>query len=99
MKKAIAEMNGMRPLVAILEAPSDQLKCLAAITISHCARFPRSRRMFRYYGGVPKAVELLRIGAQDHAKLEVARCGALALWSCSSSQKNKEHILKVPSPF
>ncbi|EGD77746.1 hypothetical protein PTSG_12803 [Salpingoeca rosetta] len=95
VKKAIAEMNGMRPLVAILESPNDQLKCLAAITISHCANFPRNRRMFRYYGGITKAVELLRIGAEDPSKLEVARCGALALWSSSSSSKNKEHILKA----
>lgn len=38
---------------------------------------------------VPDSVDL---NAQD---IEVARCGALALWSCSKGTKNKEAIRKA----
>lgn len=93
-KRAIADMNGMRPLVGLLEAEDDRLQGLAALTIANCAKYPRNRRMVRFYGGIEKAVALLRAGVED-ANEEVARCGATALWSCSKSSKNKQRILNA----
>lgn len=41
---------------------------------------------------VPNSVNL---NANQKKDVEVARCGALALWSCSKSAKNKEAIRKA----
>lgn len=35
------------------------------------------------------------LSAEQEKDVEVARCGALALWSCSKSTKNKEAIRKA----
>lgn len=94
VKRAIADMNGMRPLVGLLEAEDDRLQGLAALTIANCAKYPRNRRMVRFYEGIEKAVALLRAGVEE-GKEEVARCGATALWSCSKSGKNKARILQA----
>ena len=51
----------------------------------------------RQHGGIKKLVGLLDctpIGSimskESELDVEVARCGALALWSCSKSTKNKQ---------
>lgn len=38
---------------------------------------------------------LANLTANQQKDVEVARCGALALWSCSKSTKNKEAIRKA----
>lgn len=38
---------------------------------------------------------LASLSANQEQDVEVARCGALALWSCSKSTKNKEAIRKA----
>lgn len=38
---------------------------------------------------------LANLTANEEMDVEVARCGALALWSCSKSTKNKEAIRKA----
>lgn len=35
------------------------------------------------------------VGAERERDMEVARCGALALWSCSKSTRNKEAIRRA----
>ena len=74
-----------------------ELKCLAAETIANVAKFRRARRTVRQHGGIKKLVGLLDcapIGSimskESELDVEVARCGALALWSCSKSTKNKQ---------
>ena len=53
--------------------------------------------MVRQYGGIDKLVELLKSKGQPNGENEVARCGAMALWSCSKSTKNKEALLRSGS--
>lgn len=38
---------------------------------------------------------LVNLTASQEKDVDVARCGALALWSCSKSTKNKEAIRKA----
>jgi hypothetical protein len=38
IRAAIAELDGMQPLVELLRDPDEELKCLAAETIAHCAK-------------------------------------------------------------
>ncbi|XP_025904589.1 armadillo repeat-containing protein 4 [Nothoprocta perdicaria] len=103
IRHAIADLEGLQIMVKILESPDKDLKCLAAETIANVARFKRARRTIRQYGGIKRLVGLLEpipVGssaltpaqAKDFA---IARSGALALWSCSKSTKNKEAILKA----
>eukprot|EP00053_Salpingoeca_punica_P004679 m.50322 g.50322 ORF g.50322 m.50322 type:complete len:1027 (-) comp12893_c0_seq1:261-3341(-) len=92
IKRAMADMNAMRPLVDLLKDDNEQLKCLAAATLANCCRFARNRQEVRRTGGMEKLVDLLRTSSSP-TDLEMARCGALALWSCSKSRKNKERIL------
>ncbi|TMS09166.1 Armadillo repeat-containing protein 4 [Larimichthys crocea] len=82
-------MGGLQSIVKILDSSVKDLKALAAENIANVARFHRARRTVRQYGGIKKLVKLLE------GDVEVARCGALALWSCSKSTKNKEAIRKA----
>ncbi|KAM8811602.1 outer dynein arm-docking complex subunit 2 [Eudromia elegans] len=103
IRHAIADLEGLQIMVKILESPDKDLKCLAAETIANVARFKRARRTIRQNGGIKKLVGLLEyipVGSSPltppQAKdFEIARSGALALWSCSKSSKNKEAILKA----
>ncbi|XP_074049151.1 outer dynein arm-docking complex subunit 2 isoform X2 [Macrotis lagotis] len=106
IRRAIVDLGGLPIMVKILDSPDKNLKCLAAETIANVANFRRARRTVRQHGGIKKLVELLDY-AQDKADplhhhnlydtkdVEVARCGALALWSCSKSHANKEAIRKA----
>ncbi|XP_028825125.1 armadillo repeat-containing protein 4 [Denticeps clupeoides] len=100
--KAIADLGGLQTMVDILDSPNKDLKCLAAETIANVAKFRKDRRSVRKHGGISRLVELLDCvpdpspsTLQKQRDVEVARCGALALWSCSKSTKNKEAVRRA----
>ncbi|NXO84154.1 ARMC4 protein, partial [Sitta europaea] len=99
IRHAIADLGGLEIMVKILDSPDTDLKCLAAETIANVAKFKRARKTVRQHGGIKKLVELLEsisVGSSYQAKdTEIARCGALALWSCSKSTKTKKAIRKA----
>ncbi|XP_071753052.1 outer dynein arm-docking complex subunit 2 isoform X1 [Centroberyx gerrardi] len=102
IRRAIADLGGLQTMVKILDSPVKDLKALAAETIANVAKFRRARRTVRQYGGIKRLVELLdcvpdsaTLTAEQERDVEVARCGALALWSCSKSTRNKEAIRKA----
>ncbi|XP_035510826.1 armadillo repeat-containing protein 4 isoform X2 [Morone saxatilis] len=102
IRRAIVDMGGLQSIVKILDSPVKDLKALAAETVANVARFRRARRTVRQYGGIKKLVKLLdcvpnlaSLTANQAKDVEVARCGALALWSCSKSTKNKGAIRKA----
>ncbi|XP_018889849.3 outer dynein arm-docking complex subunit 2 isoform X1 [Gorilla gorilla gorilla] len=105
IRQNIVDLGGLPIMVNMLDSPHKSLKCLAAETIANVAKFKRARRVVRQHGGITKLVALLDC-AHDSTKpaqsslyeardVEVARCGALALWSCSKSHTNKEAIRKA----
>ncbi|XP_049654292.1 outer dynein arm-docking complex subunit 2 isoform X1 [Accipiter gentilis] len=103
IRHAIADLGGLQIMVKILDSPDKDLKCLAAETIANVARFKQARRTVRQHGGIKRLVGLLECVSVGSTSLtpyqskdtEIARCGALALWSCSKSTKNKEAIRKA----
>ncbi|KAH9496197.1 Armadillo repeat-containing protein 4 [Bulinus truncatus] len=102
IRRAIADLGGLQTMVKILRDQDKDLKCLAAETIANVAKFRRARRTVRQHGGIKRLVNLLDCVKLNSAvmtpememSVEVARCGALALWSCSKSKKNKEAMRK-----
>jgi len=98
IRRAIADLGGLQTMVKILQDPNKELKCLAAETIANVAKFRRARRTVRQHNGIKKLVGLLDCAPINNAQLtreheldvDVARCGALALWSCSKSTRNKQ---------
>ncbi|XP_069314958.1 outer dynein arm-docking complex subunit 2 [Eulemur rufifrons] len=105
IRRNIVDLGGLPIMVNILDSPHKSLKCLAAETIANVAKFRRARQVVRKHGGITRLVALLDC-AQNSAEpaqsslyeardVEVARCGALALWSCSKSYANKEAIRKA----
>ncbi|XP_033021245.1 armadillo repeat-containing protein 4 [Lacerta agilis] len=103
IRRTIADLGGLQIMVKILDSVDQDLKCLAAETIANVARFKRARRTVRQHGGIKRLVGLLNCSSMGSSSLnplqgkeiEVARCGALALWSCSKSSRNKEAIRKA----
>ncbi|CAJ1081826.1 outer dynein arm-docking complex subunit 2 [Xyrichtys novacula] len=102
IRQAIVDLGGLQSIVKILDSPVKDLKALAAETIAYVAQFHRARRTVRQCGGIQKLVKLLdcvpdlaNLTADQEKEVEVARCGALALWSCSKSTKNKTAIRKA----
>lgn len=96
IRRSIADLGGLQTMVSILGANNNQqLRCLSAETIANVARFRRARRTVRQFGGIEKLVALLRGPKGGNPDSQVARCGALALWSCSKSSKNKSAIMKA----
>ncbi|NXS63034.1 ARMC4 protein, partial [Brachypteracias leptosomus] len=97
IRHAIADLGGLEIMVKILDSPDKDIKYLAAETIANVARFKQARRTVRQHGGIKRLVGLLECSlTSSQAKdTEIARCGALALWSCSKSTKNKEAIRKA----
>ncbi|XP_075994245.1 outer dynein arm-docking complex subunit 2 [Genypterus blacodes] len=100
--RAIVNLGGLKTMVELLDSTCKDLKALAAETIANVAKFRKARRAVRKYGGIKRLVELLDCGpdtatlkAENVKDIEVARCGALALWSCSKSTRNKEAIRKA----
>ncbi|XP_062377092.1 outer dynein arm-docking complex subunit 2 [Sardina pilchardus] len=102
IRRAIADLGGLQTMVCILDSPDKELKCLSAETIANVAKFRRARRTVRQHGGIKRLVELLdcvpdsaALTVEQEREVEVARCGALALWSCSKSTRNKEAIRRA----
>nr|XP_020139688.1 armadillo repeat-containing protein 4 isoform X2 [Microcebus murinus] len=105
IRRNIVDLGGLPIMVNILDSPHKSLKCLAAETIANVAKFKRARQVVRKHGGITKLVSLLdcahhsaepaQSSLYDARDVEVARCGALALWSCSKSNANKEAIRKA----
>uniref|UniRef100_A0A8C5HBE3 Armadillo repeat containing 4 n=1 Tax=Gouania willdenowi TaxID=441366 RepID=A0A8C5HBE3_GOUWI len=102
IRRIIVDMGGLQSVVKILDSPVKDLKALAAETIANVAKFRRARRTVRQHGGIKKLVKLLAcvpnlatLSVNQEQDVEVARCGALALWSCSNSTKNKEAIRRA----
>ncbi|NXU55154.1 ARMC4 protein, partial [Turnix velox] len=103
MRHAIADLGSLEVMVKILDSPVKELKCLAAETIANVARFKEARRTVRQHGGIKRLVGLLdcnSVGSTNRTShqvkdTEIAHCGALALWSCSKSTRNKEAIRKA----
>lgn len=103
IRRAIADLGGLQTMVKILRDADKDLKCLAAETIANVAKFRRARRTVRQHGGIKRLVNLLdcvklnnsNMTPEMQLSVEVARCGALALWSCSKSKKNKEAMRKA----
>ncbi|GAA49475.1 armadillo repeat-containing protein 4 [Clonorchis sinensis] len=103
IRRAIADVGGLQPLVNLLRSPNRDLKCLSAEVIANVANFHRARRTVRQYGGIKRLVALLDCSSLNtipmttdvERDIEVARCGALALWSCSKSRKNKLAMKKA----
>ncbi|TNM96334.1 hypothetical protein fugu_015995 [Takifugu bimaculatus] len=95
-------MQGLRSLVRILYSLVMDIKTFAAETIANVARVQQVRRNILQLGGVPKLVKLLdcdlntiNLNADVEKSVEVTRCAALALWSCSKSTKIKVAISKA----
>ncbi|XP_004386303.1 outer dynein arm-docking complex subunit 2 [Trichechus manatus latirostris] len=105
IRRNIVDLGGLPIMVNILDSPNKNLKCLAAETIANVAKFRRARQAVRQHGGITKLVALLDCGQSpseppqpslyETRDVEVARCGAQALWSCSKSYANKEAIRKA----
>ncbi|XP_023404592.1 outer dynein arm-docking complex subunit 2 isoform X2 [Loxodonta africana] len=105
IRRNIVDLGGLPIMVNILDSPNKNLKCLAAETIANVAKFRRARQAVRQHGGITKLVALLDCGQNsseppqpslyETRDVEVARCGAQALWSCSKSYANKEAIRKA----
>ncbi|XP_072675027.1 outer dynein arm-docking complex subunit 2-like isoform X5 [Canis lupus baileyi] len=105
IRRNIVDLGGLPIMVNILDSPRKRLKCLAAETIANVAKFRRARRAVRHHGGITKLVALLdcvqssaepaQSSLYNARDVEVARCVALALWSCSKSYANKEAIHKA----
>ena len=96
IRRSIADLGGLQTMVSILGTQNNQqLRCLSAETIANVARFRRARRTVRQFGGIEKLVALLRGPKGANPDSQVARCGALALWSCSKSSKNKSAIMRA----
>ena len=47
---------GLQTMVKLLLGFNEELKCLAAETIAHVAKFRRARRTVRQYGGIRQLV-------------------------------------------
>lgn len=100
IRRQIADLGALQQMVKILSHRNMELKCLAAETIANVAKFKRARKTVRENGGIVKLVKLLDIGGEnlenaDPIKINIARCSALALWSCSKSNKTKVSIRKA----
>jgi len=98
IRRSVADLGGLEAMVKILRAKNKELKCLNAETISNVAKFKRARRTVRLNGGIQFLVDLLSFpeNSKDvEMDMEVARCGALALLSCSKSSKNKRAMKRA----
>jgi len=98
IRQAVADLGGLQTMVEILQSKNKELKALAAETIANVAKFKRARRTVRQQGGIKKLVDLLKYPENSNnlqLDMAVSRAGALALWSCSKSSKNKKAIRKA----
>ena len=73
IRKAIVDLGGLQTMVKILNSPNKQLKCLAAETISHVAKFRRARRTVRQFGGIKKLVRKI-YSPQSYSCIGCIKC-------------------------
>ncbi|CAF98754.1 unnamed protein product [Tetraodon nigroviridis] len=85
IRRAIVDMDGLRTFVRILDSLVMDVKAFAAETIANVAKV-------KLLECDPNAADL---SADQEKSVEVARCAALALWSCSKSTKVKAAISKA----
>jgi hypothetical protein len=102
IRRQIADLGALQQMVKILSHRNQELRCLAAECIANVAKFRRARKTVRDANGIAKLVKLLDLGHVSHnldnipeQQINVARSAALALWSCSKSNKNKYAIRKA----
>ncbi|XP_028173649.1 armadillo repeat-containing protein gudu [Ostrinia furnacalis] len=106
IRKKVTDLGAIPLLVGLLSDPARDVQILAAETIANLGRIRKSRKFCRKFGGIPKLIDLLDIKErylvspreelnQDELQfLDIARAGAKALWSMSSSQRNREAMRK-----
>ncbi|KAK6312566.1 hypothetical protein J4Q44_G00182300 [Coregonus suidteri] len=99
IRRAIADLGGLQIMVKILDSPDKDLKYLATETIANVAKFRWARRTVRQHGGIKRLVDLLdcvpdsaALTEEQEKDVEVARCGALALWSCKCASERSYRI-------
>jgi hypothetical protein len=56
IRRSIADLGGLQTMVQILTEQDKDLKCLAAETIAHVAKFKRARKVVRQNNGIQKLV-------------------------------------------
>ncbi|KAK7939015.1 hypothetical protein WMY93_002341 [Mugilogobius chulae] len=102
IQRSMVKMKGVQSLVPLLDISLPELQALAAETLANVAKFRKARRTVRHCGGIDKLVRLLdcaptssSLSPREELDVEAARCGALALWSCSRSSRNKEAIRRA----
>ncbi|XP_048580373.1 outer dynein arm-docking complex subunit 2 isoform X2 [Nematostella vectensis] len=106
-RNAIINLGGVQLLVDLVTTGSQEVQGLAAATLANIAMASRARNILRRCGGIRKMVNLLnyqdkswrkqKSQEQKNLDLEVARSAALALWSCSTSMRNRTSIFKAGS--
>uniref|UniRef100_UPI00358E669F outer dynein arm-docking complex subunit 2 n=1 Tax=Myxine glutinosa TaxID=7769 RepID=UPI00358E669F len=100
VRRTIADLGGIKSMVRLLDSPLKDQRSLTAETLARVVVFHRARRSLLQLGGINKLVSLLdcpsaritRLNAEQQRDIEVARCGVLALWSCSKSCAIKRAI-------
>ncbi|XP_055009111.1 LOW QUALITY PROTEIN: outer dynein arm-docking complex subunit 2 [Boleophthalmus pectinirostris] len=95
IQRSMVKLQGVQSLVPLLDIQLPELQALAAETLANVAKIRKARRTVRHCGGIDKLVRLLDLSPSEELHVEAARCGALALWSCSRSSRNKEWIRKA----
>ncbi|XP_031549990.1 armadillo repeat-containing protein 4-like [Actinia tenebrosa] len=105
----IIKLGGVPIMVDLVANGGKEVQGLAAATLANLAMSSRARNILRRCGGIQKMVKLLRLQneqaknnpskSQEQKKmdLEVYRCAALALWSCSKSRCSRTTIYKTGS--
>ncbi|CAG7823011.1 unnamed protein product [Allacma fusca] len=104
ISRSLFNMRGLETLVECLNDPSRELKLLTAEAVSNICKIKKARRAMRNSNGIARLVDMLDIETATHLHhpsegaetvFDVARSGAMALWSLASSSKNKEAIRKA----
>ncbi|CAL8113505.1 unnamed protein product [Orchesella dallaii] len=90
--RLVFNMRGLETLIPCLDEPSKEIKLLAAEIISKICNIRKARRAMRKGEGINRLVDMLDTSESDW---DVARCGAMALWSLAKSTKNKGAIRKA----
>ncbi|XP_028514589.1 armadillo repeat-containing protein 4 isoform X3 [Exaiptasia diaphana] len=105
----IIRLGGVPVVIELVTTGGQEIQGLAAATLANLARSSKARNILRRCGGIKKMVDLLNVEAekgrrkqsksheQQTLDMEVARCAALALWSCSKSRNNRTAIFKAGS--
>ncbi|XP_072308414.1 outer dynein arm-docking complex subunit 2-like [Eucyclogobius newberryi] len=105
IQKFMVKKSGIQSLVPLLELTvpeAPELQSQVAEILANVAKIRKARRTLRHCGGIDKLVRLLdcapasySLSPEEDVDVEAARCGALALWNCSQSARNREAICKA----